>query len=145
MTGVILQLTETINEFQAKKLQSIDWDTRPLPGKWSNKEIVGHLIDSAMINLQRFIRCTYEENFRLIYEQEAWVAVQRYQESDIDDIIDLWILINKQIIKVLTNYPLNRLGALCDNSKLEPNLQSVTWLANDYLGHLRHHINQIKQ
>ena len=98
-----------------------------------------------MINLQRFIRCTYEENFRLIYDQEAWVAVQHYQESDIDDIIDLWTLINKQIVKVLTNYPLNSLGALCDNSKLEPNLQSVAWLANDYLGHLRHHINQIKQ
>ena len=145
MNGIVLQLTEIIDEFQAKRLQSIDWDTRPLPDKWSNKEIVGHLIDSAVINLQRFIRCTYEENFRLIYDQEAWVAVQHYQESDIDDIIDLWTLINKQIVKVLTNYPLNRLGARCDNSKLEPNLQPVTWLANDYLDHLRHHINQIKQ
>jgi len=145
MNSIILQLTEIINEFQAKRLQSIDWDSRPLPGKWSNKEIVGHLIDSAMINLQRFIRCTYEENFRLTYEQDTWVAIQHYQDSDIDDIIDLWALINKQIIKVLENYPPNRLGARCDNSKLEPNLQSVAWLANDYLGHLRHHINQIKQ
>ncbi|MEN0056100.1 MAG: DinB family protein [Mucilaginibacter sp.] len=145
MDTFILQLNEIINEFQAKRLQAIDWDIKPLPGKWSNKEIVGHLIDSAMINLQRFIRCTYEENFRLTYEQETWVTVQNYQESDIGDIIDLWTLINKQIIKVLTNYPLNRLEARCDNSKIEPNLQSVTWLVNDYLGHLKHHINQIKQ
>jgi len=144
MNSVVLQLTEIINDFQSKRSQSIDWNTRPLPGKWSNKEIVGHLIDSAMVNLQRFIRCTYEENFRLTYEQDAWVAVQHYQESDIDDIIDLLTLVNKQIAKVLENYPSNRLGACCDNSKLEPNMQSVTWLANDYIGHLRHHLNQIK-
>ena len=143
MNHVVQELTDTISEFQDIRSQAIDWETRPAPGKWSKKEILGHLIDSAQINLQRFIRCTYEENFRLTYEQDAWVTVQRYQEAAVNDIIDLWILLNKQIISVLKNYPLDRVGARCDNSKLEPNLQTVAWLANDYLEHLKHHLRQI--
>jgi hypothetical protein len=143
MNHVVQELTDTINEFQDLRSQAIDWETRPAPGKWSKKEILGHLIDSAQINLQRFIRCTYEENFRLTYEQDAWVMVQRYQEAAVNDLIDLWILLNKQIISVLKNYPLDRVGARCDNSKLEPNLQTVAWLANDYVEHLKHHMRQI--
>ncbi|WP_183564788.1 DinB family protein [Mucilaginibacter sp. SP1R1] len=126
------------------KSQPVNWVTRPLPGKWSKKEIIGHLIDSAQINLQRFIRCTYEENFRLTYEQDAWVAVQHYQDADVNNLIDLWVLLNKQIVSVLKNYPLNRVDVRCDNSKTEPNLQTVAWLANDYLEHLKHHLKQIR-
>ncbi|MGN8069821.1 DinB family protein [Mucilaginibacter sp. 22184] len=143
MNHVVQELTDTIDEFQDIRLQAIDWETRPAPGKWSKKEILGHLIDSAQINLQRFIRCTYEENFRLTYEQDAWVSVQRYQDTEVNDIIDLWILLNKQIISVLKNYPLDRVDARCDNSKSEPNLQTVAWLANDYVEHLKHHMRQI--
>ncbi|MBB6109534.1 DinB superfamily protein [Mucilaginibacter lappiensis] len=143
MNHVVQELSDTINEFQDIRSRAIDWETRPAPDKWSKKEILGHLIDSAQINLQRFIRCTYEENFRLTYEQNAWVTVQRYQEADIKDLINLWTLLNKQIISVLKNYPLDRVDARCDNSKLEPNLQTVAWLANDYLEHLKHHQGQI--
>ncbi|NOW93853.1 DinB family protein [Mucilaginibacter sp. SG564] len=143
MNHVVQELTDTIDEFQDIRLQAIDWETWPAPGKWSKKEILGHLIDSAQINLQRFIRCTYEENFRLTYEQDAWVSVQRYQDTEVNDIIDLWILLNKQIISVLKNYPLDRVDARCDNSKSEPNLQTVAWLANDYVEHLKHHMRQI--
>lgn len=143
MNNVVQQLTDIISDFQNIRSQAIDWEIRPAPGKWSKKEILGHLIDSAHINLQRFIRCTYEENFRLTYEQDAWVTVQGYQDADVNDLIDLWTLLNKQIISVLKNYPLDRVGARCDNSKLEPNLQTVAWLANDYLEHLKHHLKQI--
>jgi hypothetical protein len=144
MNNTILTLTHAVDDFLAIRSQPIDWSTRPLPGKWSNKEIIGHLIDSAQINLQRFIRCTYEENFKLTYEQDAWVMVQHYQDTGINDLLDLWTLLNRQIIRVLKNYPVNRLSARCDNSKREPNLQTVEWLANDYVEHLKHHLIQIK-
>ncbi|MEZ2336753.1 DinB family protein [Mucilaginibacter sp. RCC_168] len=143
MNHIVQELTDIINEFQEIRSRAIDWETKPAIDKWSKKEILGHLIDSAHINLQRFIRCTYEENFRLTYEQDAWVTAQRYQEADINDLIDLWTLLNKQIISVLKNYPLDRVDARCDNSKLEPNLQTVAWLANDYVEHSKHHLRQI--
>ncbi|WP_426667210.1 DinB family protein [Mucilaginibacter sp. McL0603] len=145
MQQVTIQLTATIDKFiRAVNNQNIDWESKPLPGKWSNKEVIGHLCDSAKINLQRFVRCTYEENFKLTYEQDKWVAAQHYQEMNIDDLLQLWRLLNLQISLVLDNYPLDRLQAKCDNSKKETTLHTVEWLARDYLEHLQHHLNQIR-
>ena len=145
MHPVTNQLTTTIDQFiQLTSKQNIGWENKPLPDKWSTKEIIGHLCDSAKINLQRFVRCTYEENFKLIYEQDEWVAAQRYQEMNIDDLLQLWRLLNLQITIVLDNYPPDRLQAQCDNSKKEITLHTVEWLAQDYLEHLRHHLIQIR-
>jgi len=144
MTTTSAILNNTINNFLQIKTEQLDWENKPTPNKWSKKEIIGHLIDSAQINLQRFVRCTYEENFRLTYEQVEWVIAQHYQKADIHDLLDLWALLNRQIIRVWENYPPERLTARCDNSKQEPNLQTVEWLANDYVEHLLHHLKQIK-
>lgn len=139
----ILKLSDTIDEVLKVDRQTINWNYKPTIDKWSKKEIIGHLIDSAQINLQRFVRCTYEENFKLIYEQVEWVKVQHYQDVDTHDIITLWKLLNQQIIRVLKNYPVDRLNAKCDNDKNEVQLHTVEWLAQDYVDHLRHHLKQV--
>lgn len=144
MNHVTTRLTFAIDQFTAiANRHTIDWERKPSPDKWSNKEIIGHLCDSAQVNLQRFIRCTYEENFKLIYEQDEWVAAQHYQDMKVDDLLLLWRLLNLQIARVLDNYPVNRLQARCDSSKKEISLHTVEWLAQDYLVHLQHHLNQI--
>ncbi|MEO3407424.1 DinB family protein [Mucilaginibacter sp. CAU 1740] len=143
MNSTISKLNETINAVRQLKNQQVDWAHKASPLKWSKKEVIGHLIDSAQINLQRFVRCTYEEGFRLTYEQVEWVKAARYQHADIDDLIDLWALLNLQIARVLENYPADRLTAKCDNSKHEPNLQTVEWLAADYVEHMLHHLKDI--
>jgi hypothetical protein len=136
LTGIIAKVREL-------KGHDIDWAYKASPAKWSKKEVIGHLIDSAQINLQRFVRCTYEENFRLTYEQVEWVAAAHYQNAEVNELIELWALLNLQIVRVLTNYPSNRLGARCDNSKQEPNMQTVEWLAADYVDHMLHHLKGI--
>ena len=144
MNKVTTQLTSEIDQFIANtNKQLINWEHKPSPGKWSNKEIIGHLCDSAQINLQRFVRCTYEENFKLVYEQDEWVAAQHYQDMNVADLLQLWRLLNLQIARVLENYPVDRLQAKCDNNKKEVSLHTVEWLAQDYVIHLRHHLNQI--
>jgi hypothetical protein len=144
MNQVATQLIFKIDQFIANSSkQLINWEHRPAPGKWSNKEIIGHLCDSAQINLQRFVRCTYEENFKLIYEQDEWVAAQHYQEMNVADLLQLWRLLNLQIARVLESYPADRLQTRCDSSKKETGLHTVEWLAQDYLVHLQHHLNQI--
>jgi hypothetical protein len=137
------QLAEAINDLLTRDLQSIDWDNKPNPDRWSRKEIMGHLIDSAQINLQRFVRCTYEENFKLIYEQVEWVEAQHYQDADINEVLELWRLLNFQIIRVWKNYPPDRLGVKCDNNKYEVQLNTVEFLAQDYVDHLKHHLRQV--
>src|ERR1700744_1810076 len=144
MNSIATQLTAAIDQFIAiTNRKIIDWEHKPSHEKWSNKEIIGHLCDSAQINLQRFVRCTYEENFKLIYEQDEWVAAAHYQDADIKEILDLWILLNRQIIRVLSDYPANRLTAVCDNDKNSTQLHTVEWLAADYVRHMQHHLDQV--
>jgi hypothetical protein len=140
ITGV---LNSTIENFLNSGSQNIDWEIKPSAEKWSAKQIIGHLIDSAQINLQRFVRCTYQEKFKLVYDQVEWVAAQYYQEAEAEELLSLWQLLNNQIIRVLDNYPANRLQAQCDNSKTEQSLHTVEWLAKDYVEHLKHHLAQI--
>ncbi len=143
MNDTIQLLKDTIDSFINSDLDSINWNYKPDPAKWSKKEIIGHLIDSAQINLQRFVRCTYEENFKLIYEQVEWVIAAHYQEAEANELLTLWRLLNQQIIRVWSYYPKERLGAQCDNSKKEISLHTVEWLANDYVNHMKHHLKQI--
>lgn len=137
------QLRRAIDDFFKHDLDSINWNEKPAIDKWSKKQIIGHVIDSAQVNLQRFVRCTYEENFKLVYQQEQWVKVQRYQETDIADLLILWNLLNNQIIGLLENYPENRAMVQCDTGKVKQSLHSVSWLALDYVNHLNHHLKQI--
>jgi hypothetical protein len=143
MIDTIKNLTDTITYLLNTDIDAIDWAHKPSPEKWSKKQIVGHLIDSAQINLQRFVRCTYEENFKLTYEQEEWVDAQHYQAANVNELLGLWKLLNLQIVRVLTNYPAERLQAQCDSSKTTTSLHSVEWLAADYVVHMRHHLKQV--
>jgi hypothetical protein len=145
MEEIALELNDTINNLLNADISSAQWDYKPFPDKWSKKQIIGHLIDSAMINLQRFVRCTFEENFKLTYEQVEWVEAQRYQQADIKELLALWESLNQQIIRVLKNYPANRLQVTCDNSKTTTSLHSVQWLAQDYVDHMKHHLKQVYQ
>ncbi len=136
MIEIAVSITNTIQEFTEKGSKQVNWSINTSAGKWSPKEILGHLIDSAYINLQRFVRCTYESNFTLTYSQNEWVAAQNYQNADIAELLLLWRLINKQIITVLDNYPSESWNAVCNN-------HTVEFLTNDYIAHINHHINQI--
>ncbi|ASU34520.1 DinB family protein [Mucilaginibacter xinganensis] len=143
MVDTIQKLTEVVNELYAADWNAIDWASKPDPDRWSKKQIIGHLIDSAQVNLQRFVRCTYEENFKLTYEQDEWVNAQHYQDADINELLDLWKLLNLQIARVLLNYPQERLQAKCDINKTTVRLYTVDWLAVDYVEHMKHHLKQV--
>lgn len=143
MEDTVDQLIATIDEFLKNEIDTIDWESKASPEKWSRKEILGHLIDSAQINLERFVRCTYEENFKLIYWQNEWVAAKHYQETDIKEILDLWILLNRQIVRVLAGYPADRLQAQCDTSRNGVGLNTIEFIAADYVRHMEHHLKQI--
>ncbi len=143
MQDIINQLNSEIDELIKAEQLSLDWEYKIAPDKWSKKELVGHLIDSALNNLQRFVRCTYEENFKLTYQQDEWVLAQNYQKAPISELLALWRLLNLQIVNVLKNYPPERLQAQCDTGKDAVSLHTVEWLIHDYVQHLKHHIKQI--
>ncbi|MED4692534.1 DinB family protein [Peribacillus frigoritolerans] len=129
-------IPEEFNRMTEKELNH-----RPMPHKWSKKEILGHLCDSALNNMNRFIKIQYEVQPYVIqsYNQDQWVLVQNYQERPLDEIVNLFCTLNKQIIHIITNTPNDRLSNLCDIGNNQ--LKSMEWLIKDYLEHMEHHIN----
>lgn len=115
------------------------------PGaKWSKKEIVGHLIDSAQNNLRRFIVGQYETTPpHIVYDQDFWVKANDYQNMTSMDVIVMWMLVNFRIAEVLENMPEGNYSKQCNTGKGTPQLYTLEWLAQDYVKHMKHHINQI--
>ncbi len=99
----IAQEIEITVERTAKAFSEIsdeEFAMKKIPGKWSKKEIVGHLIDSAQNNIQRFVRGQYEDTPKISYAQDDWVRLQDYQRYPKADLIQFWRMINKHLCRI---------------------------------------------
>lgn len=137
--SILINCVENAAQFFAQ-IPVEKWDIKSKPDKWSRKEIIGHLCDSAMNNLRRFVVSQYEPDNHIIYQQEEWVRLQQYQQSSYTDIIQLLQLLNVQITRTLENLPKDGWQKTC----ITDEQHSIMYLATDYIIHLNHHINQIK-
>lgn len=115
----------------------------PAAGKWSRLQIMGHLCDSALNNHVRFIQVLKEPQPLQIapYDQSHWVTVQRYNETPAEEVLMLWLTLNRAVLRVISRLKRSQLALHC---KL-PNGDIVTlqWLIEDYLQHMVHHLKQI--
>lgn len=112
---------------------------KPAPAKWSKKEIIGHLVDSAQSNIRRFVVAQYEDIPTINYNQEKWVSISGYQQADSLSLIRLWYLLNWHICSILDNTSDDVLQRQCMTGELH----TLEWLAEDYVKHLLHHIHQV--
>ena len=139
----IRKLVETVNEL-LPSFSEAELTYTPGPGQWSKKEILGHLIDSAMNNHRRFVQSQLEPEPLLIvaYDQREWVALARYQHTPTQQLLQLWTLHNQQLARLLAHLPATAATHRCEFD----NGYSVTlrWLAEDYVMHMEHHIQQLR-
>jgi hypothetical protein len=129
----------------ADRLRKIDEKAaaeRPAPNKWSKKETLGHLIDSAANNHQRFVRLQTTERIDLPgYQQEDWVRLNGYQQRPWLEIIDLWQKYNShlaEIIRHVDTHSLRHIWHMPDGKEVD-----LEFIMRDYVVHLRHHLEQI--
>jgi hypothetical protein len=116
--------------------------TRPAPDKWSQKEILGHLIDSASNNHQRFVRAQLSSEIRLPeYEQDCWVRAQSYQTESWENIVELWKSFNLHLLHVAEKIPPDKTNSLCFIGEDEP--VTLEFLFSGYVHHVKHHLQQI--
>lgn len=109
--------------------------------KWSKKEIMGHLVDSASNNHQRFVRLQIENNVKLPkYRQNEWVAVQHWQQKDWKDILALWQLFNEHIAFIFEHADETTLNHIVTLGETNFTLQ---FIIDDYIDHLEHHLKQV--
>ena len=119
-------------------------DAKPESNEWSVKEVIGHLVDSASNNHQRFVRLQVAEDlFFPDYSQdnEAWVSIQSYQEVSWDDLLNLWRYFNfhlAHIIRTVDEACLDRIWVVDEDTSI-----TLGELMIDYLRHLQDHMQQI--
>ena len=127
------------------RLLEIDEETasrRPAPGKWCHKETIGHLIDSAANNHQRFIRMQMQEHLELKgYDGDEWVRIQQYQNRPWREIVMLWESYNRQLAHVIR---------LADPKSLkhtwvapEGETVDLEFVIRDYVVNMQHHLDQV--
>ncbi len=144
-------MKETISEYRSLIAQAVprllaisdlESASRPTPDKWSRKEILGHLIDSASNNHQRYVRAQLSGEIKLPgYEQDAWVKTQGYQTRSWEDLVQLWKSINLHLLHVMEAVPAEKLKSMCfigDNPPV-----TLEFLVQDYVRHVKHHLEQI--
>lgn len=136
------QLLKTGTEYISSISES-ELAIKPTVEKWSKKEIIGHLIDSAINNLQRFTEIQFENKPFSIktYNQDELVRANAYQKARTQDLVELWNSINKRILELMINQTENTLSYQVILEKGE--ISDLRFLMKDYVNHLEHHLNQI--
>jgi hypothetical protein len=114
---------------------------KPHAEKWSRKEIIGHLIDSAANNHQRFVRGQFEQNPTITYDPDNWNTYNYYSKLDSAQIISFWEIYNRHILELIKNIPQELLNKQVNTGA--QNSFSIAFLFNDYVEHLEHHLRQV--
>ncbi len=115
---------------------------RPGPGKWSPKEILGHLVDSAANNLQRFVRAQLADRLDFPgYEQDGWVRVQGWADADWGETLALWRALNAHIARVVARIPAAKMETPCRIGDGEP--MALRSVIQGYVKHVEHHLAQV--
>ncbi len=155
MEDVLEDFVRTVEEASARlmRMSESEVSARGPEGRWSAKEILGHLVDSAANNHQRFVRGQFVEDLVFPgYDQDEWVRAQRYAEEPWPLVVHLWKFYNLHLAHVCRSAPEDarrrtrprhnfHVIGFAPVSADEPS--TLEHLMRDYVGHLKHHLRQI--
>lgn len=126
---------------------------QPAPDAWAPIQILGHLVDSAANNHQRFVRAQFTDDLVSPgYDGDRWVSAQQYLDASWPDVIQLWNSYNLHMLHVFSVIPTDVLTKSREKHNLDetafkvvPRNESTTleYFIRDYVDHLRHHLDQI--
>jgi hypothetical protein len=134
-------IIETV-EPQLSRMNPDELGFKPGPLEWSKKEILGHLIDSAANNHQRFVRAVNKVAVEFpAYDQNEWVRIQRHNERPWASLVALWSAYNIHLSHVIECIPEDAESSPCNIGRENP--APLSFVIKDYLRHLRHHLKDI--
>ena len=117
---------------------------RPAPDRWTIKEVLGHLIDSAANNHHSFVRAQFASELVFPnYEQKQWVQSQTYNSIEWPELIEFWRRYNLHLAHIIQTIAPEALGVPCRIGNCEP--VTLKFLTEDYVVHLKHHLAKIEE
>jgi hypothetical protein len=143
MQGLVL-LRSLLSEVPSRlgRLPPKQVELKPAPSKWSPKEELGHLLDSAANNHQRIVRTQLEDKPAMPgYDGNRWVELHAYQRRNWRELIELWTSLNRQLLSAAEAAPESAWPRTCTIADSEP--LTLKFVFEDYLEHMRHHLSHI--
>ena len=110
-------------------------------GKWSAKEIIGHLIDSAVNNLARIVRMQIGPERLQGYAQETWVELQHYREREWSQVLALWFALNEHLVWTIRHVDRR---SLSNQAPVAGDVITLGFLIEDYIAHMQQHLVALK-
>lgn len=114
---------------------------KPGLGQWSKKQILGHLIDSATNNHQRFVRAQFEDMPVIFYDQNKWNEYSFHEKIPTAQLISFWYFYNMQLAALAKVIPQENWMRPCQMTG--PESVTLEFIFDDYVKHLEHHLKQI--
>jgi hypothetical protein len=137
LAGVVEQSARRLRELSDQEASG-----PALAGGWSRKQVIGHLIDSASNNHQRWVRAALAGDLVWPgYDQNGCVSVQAFQEAPWPMLLDVWESFNRLLVHVLAHLPAESADASCRIGEHAP--VPLDQLARQYVEHMRHHLDQV--
>jgi len=138
----LIQMLQTVEAY-VSSVSEKDLAQKPAPNKWSKKEIIGHLIDSGINNLQRFTEIQFTEKPYKVkkYNQDGLVKANDYQNAEISEILGIWLALNRRIIWIMEQQSAETLAYEVILPSGE--LSNLHFLMTDYVDHFKYHLEQI--
>ena len=155
MRDFIIEFRRTVEAATDELMRISDADSgmAPEPGSWSPKQIIGHLIDSAANNHSRFVKAQFQDDLVFPgYEQEKWVALQRYEMESWLQLVELWRSYNLHLAHVMTQvsdevltkpHTRHNFDQIAFQAVPQDQPSTLEFLMRDYVVHLKHHLSQI--
>lgn len=145
-------MSETLAQWFCAELDDIHRALKTLPeeladtpwraGGWTRKQIIGHMMDSAANNRQRFVRAATEGSYAgPFYAQEAWVAAHGYADQPWATLLVWWEVEHELLMVIVDRIPPERLQAMCTVGSDTP--VTLEFLVRDYIAHQRGHLKQM--
>jgi hypothetical protein len=145
MQELIARLRDDLETGATIVKASSDGDLRfkPKPEKWSRLEVLGHLIDSGVNNLQRFTEVQLGDRpYRVRkYEVDGLVAANGYNDADSNEVLGFWFSLNERILQVIARQSPQSLAFEVELG--DGRISDLRFLIEDYVVHMEHHLKQM--